>query len=105
MKAIAACLCGLLLAAGGAEAANTSLLNPQQRADAWAAALRGIDAQLRRAEFGPARENAVDWVRDMVRYMGAGGQSAYTLAVEPAKLQGKPVAVTYSLTVDFKVRR
>jgi len=82
MKAAATSILWLLLAAVSVQAAqNTELLTPTQRADAWAKALRGIDAQLRKAEFASARQSAIDLAEDMVRQIGAGGSSAYTLAV------------------------
>jgi hypothetical protein len=82
MKAVAFSVLLFLLIAGAGEAAqNTELLDPDQRIEAWKTALRGIDAQLRKAEFAPARQSAIELAQDMVRQMGAGGRSAYTLAV------------------------
>jgi TonB family protein len=72
----------ILLFVGLAPAAqNTALLNPDQRIEAWKASLHDIDVQLRKGEFAPARQSAIELTQDMVQQMGAGGSSAYTLAV------------------------
>jgi len=82
MKGFAASALFLFLAASGSWAAQSSeRVDPDQRAEAWKAALRKIDGQLRNSELAPAREGAIALAQDMAEQMGTGGRGAYSLAV------------------------